>query len=56
MEQLVAEWTLGALLFYCGAAGIALTLLIAVIVAIVLKKGRKRIIKKLNSEYGGDLK
>jgi hypothetical protein len=53
---MTVAWTLGSLMFYGGIAGAALTVLAALVIAIVLKKSRKGIIAKLNAEYGGDIK
>ena len=50
------EWTRGALMFYGGIAGALLTLLAAIIVLVILKRSRKRIILKLNDEYGDNSK
>jgi len=50
------DWTLGRMMFYGGMAGAALILLASVIAIAMLKAGRKKIVKKLNDEYGGSLK
>jgi len=50
------EWTLGRLLFFGGIAGVVLTLTAAAVVFTVLKRSKKNIIQRLNSEYGSDLK
>jgi len=50
------KWTLGAMMFYGGIAGAALTLVATIVVSIVMKNSRKNIIRKLNDEYGGNLK
>ena len=50
------DWTLGSILFYGGIAGGLLTLLLSVVSILALKAGKKKIIKKLNGEYGGKLK
>jgi len=48
--------TLGSLLFYGGITGVILTLIAAIITTAILKKSRKKIVSKLNAEYGGNLK
>ena len=50
------SWTLGTMMFYGGLAGAVLILIASVVAALVLKAGRKKIIKRLNDEYGGNLK
>ena len=50
------EWTLGTMLFYGGLAGAAATILAAIIAAIALASGNKRIKSKLNREYGDKMK
>ena len=50
------ELTLGSMMFYGGIAGAGLTLVASVVAAAVLRSGRKKIVKKLNDEYGGKLK
>jgi hypothetical protein len=50
------EWTLGSLMFYSGIAGAALTLTASVIAVIVLRVSRRSITRKLNEEYGGNLR
>jgi len=44
------------MMFYGGLAGAAATLIAAVIAAIALSRGNKRIKRKLNQEYGDKLK
>jgi len=46
----------GEILFYVGVAGMATVLAVSVIVIIVLAGSRKRLRRKLNDEYGGDVK
>ena len=48
--------TPGELYFYGGIAGMAIVAVAAIIVAIVLAGSRKRLRRKLNEEYGGNLK
>ena len=48
--------TPGELLFYIGIAGMATVLVVSIIVVIVLAGSRKRLRRKLNDEYGGDVK
>jgi len=50
------ELTVGGMMFYGGIAGAALTLVASVIAAAVLGAGRKRIVKRLNDEYGGSIR
>ena len=50
------EWTTGTMLFYGGLAGLAATFAAAVVAAIVLARGNKRIKRKLDQEYGDKLK
>jgi len=50
------DWTTGTIMFYGGLAGAAATLIAAIVAAIVLAQGNKRIKRKLNSEYGEKLK
>ena len=54
--ELPEIWTPGAMLFFGGLAGAALTLIASVLTALVLKKSRRSIAKKLNAEYGGQIK
>jgi type II secretory pathway pseudopilin PulG len=49
-------FTPGETLFYSGIAGMAIIAIIAIIVIAVLAGSRKRLRKKLNEEYGGNLK
>jgi len=48
--------TTGQMLFYGGLAGIAVVIVVSIIVIIVLAGSRKRLRRKLNEEYGGNLK
>ena len=50
------DWTLGAIMFYGGIAGAALVAVASVAAAIVLKISKKKIVKRLNEEYGGNIK
>jgi type II secretory pathway pseudopilin PulG len=49
-------FTPGEMLFYGGIVGMAIALVVAVAVVIVLSGSRKRLRRKLNEEYGGNLK
>ncbi|MDR0272290.1 MAG: hypothetical protein LBI27_03110 [Clostridiales bacterium] len=48
--------TPGEMLFFGGIAGMILTAIISLIVITILVGSRKRLHKKLNEEYGGNLK
>lgn len=48
--------TPGEMLFYGGIAGMAVVVIVAVIVIIVLASSRSRLRRKLDEEYGGNLK
>ena len=50
------EWTIGNMLFYGGIAGMVITFIIAIITIIALKISKKSIVRKLNDEYGGEIK
>jgi hypothetical protein len=50
------NFTPGELLFYGGIVGMAIAFVVAVMVIAVLSGSRKRLRKKLNEEYGGNLK
>jgi predicted membrane metal-binding protein len=50
------NFTPGEMLFYGGIIGMAVVVIVAVIVIAVLAGGRKRLRRKLNEEYGGNLK
>ena len=50
------NWTTGSMMFYGGLAGAALVLIASAVAAAVLRSGRKKIVSKLNDEYGGKLK
>jgi type II secretory pathway pseudopilin PulG len=46
----------GEMLFYGGIAGMAIVAVVAIIVLSILTGSRKRLRRKLNDEYGGNLK
>ncbi len=48
--------TPGEMLFYGGLAGMAITLVVALIVIIVMSGSRRRLRKKLKEEYGEKVK
>ena len=50
------SFTPGEMLFYGGIAGMAIVAIVAIIVIAVLSGSRKRLRRKLNEEYGGNLK
>ena len=50
------DFTPGEMLFYGGIAGMAIVAIIAVIVIIILSGSRKRLRRKLNEEYGLNIK
>ena len=50
------EFTPGQMLFYGGIIGIAVVVIVSIIVIAVLAGSRKRLRRKLNDEYGGNLK
>jgi cbb3-type cytochrome oxidase subunit 3 len=50
------NWTLGSMMFYGGIASAILIIVLSAIVAVVLRTGRKKIVKKLNEEYGSKLR
>lgn len=52
--MILASFTPGELLFYGGIAGMAVTLIAAIIVIIVMSGSRKRLRRKLRDEYGDD--
>lgn len=43
--------TLGSTLFYCGIAGTALSLLLMLLLTPIFAAEKKRLIKKIDSEY-----
>jgi hypothetical protein len=49
-------FTPGEMLFYGGLAGMAAVAVITLIVIVVLSGSRRRLRRKLNEEYGGNLK
>ena len=50
------DFTPGEMLFYGGIAGMVIVALVTIIVIAVLSGSRKRLRRKLNEEYGGNLK
>ena len=50
------NFTPGEMLFYGGIAGMVIVAVVAIIVFAVLSGSRKRLRRKLNEEYGGNLK
>ena len=50
------DFTPGEMLFYGGIVGMAIVVVVAVVVIVVLSGSRKRLRRKLNEEYGGNLK
>ena len=50
------DFTPGEMLFYGGIAGMAIVVIISIIVIAVLAGSRKRLRRKLNDEYGGNIK
>ena len=50
------DFTPGEMLFYGGIAGMAIVVIISIIVIAVLAGSRKRLRRKLNEEYGGNIK
>jgi ABC-type lipoprotein release transport system permease subunit len=50
------NFTPGEMLFYGGMAGMALVAAVSIIVTAVLTGSRKRLRRRLNEEYGGNLK
>ena len=50
------DFTPGELLFYGGIIGMSVAAVVAIIVIIILSGSRKRLRRKLNEEYGGNLK
>ena len=50
------EFTPGEMLFYGGIAGMVIVAVVSIIVIAVLAGSRKRLRRKLNEEYGGNLK
>ena len=47
------DFTPGEMLFYSGLAGMALTVIAAIIVFALLAGSRRRLRRKLSEEYGG---
>jgi predicted membrane metal-binding protein len=50
------NFTPGEMLFYGGIAGMAIAAVVSIIVIAVLAGSRKRLRRKLDDEYGGNLK
>ena len=50
------DFTPGEMLFYCGIAGMVIIVVVSIIIIAVLSGSRKRLRRKLNEEYGGNLK
>jgi len=50
------SFTPGEMLFYGGIAGMAVVFIAAFVVTAVLSGSRKRLRRKLNEEYGGNIK
>ena len=50
------SWTLGSMMFYGGIAGFILTLISMVVAIAIGRASRKKIVRRLNEEYGGNLK
>ena len=50
------NFTPGEILFYGGIVGMIMVFIVAIVVAIVLSGSRKRLRRKLNAVYGGNLK
>jgi len=50
------ELTLGEMLFYGGIAGMIIVAVVTIIVFLVLSNSQKRLRRKLNEDYGIDLK
>lgn len=48
--------TPGEMLFYGGIAGMAVVTVVAIVVILIMAGSRKRLRRKLNEEYGGNLK
>ena len=55
-EGMIMGFTPGEMLFYGGIAGMVAVAIVAIIVVAVLSGSRKRLRRKLNEEYGGNLK
>jgi len=50
------EWTQGAIWFYGGIAGMAAVLVIGIITVIIFSRGKARLTKRLDDEYGAERK
>ena len=46
----------GEMLFYGGLAGTALVVIVSIVTVIILAGSKKRLRRKINEEYGGNLK
>jgi uncharacterized membrane protein len=46
------EWTAGTAMFYGGLAGAGVTAIAAVVAALLLARGKRRLRERLNDEYG----
>lgn len=50
------NFTPGEMLFYGGITGMVIVAIISIVVIFVFSGSRKRLRRKLNEEYGGNLK
>lgn len=50
------DFTPGEMLFYGGIAGMGIIAVVSIVVVIILSGSRKRLRRKLNDEYGNNLK
>jgi len=50
------DFTPGEMLFYGGIAGMVVVVLVTIIVIVILSGSRKRLRKKFNEEYGGNMR
>ena len=50
------NFTPGEMLYYGGITGMIVVIVVATIVVTILAGSRKRLRRKLNDEYGGNLK
>ena len=50
------DFTPGEMLFYGGIVGMAIVVVVSIIIIVILSGSRKRLRRKLNEEYGGNLK
>ena len=51
-EEKMTDFTYGEILFYGGLAGMVIVVLLSIIITVVLSSSRKRLRRKLNTEYG----